>query len=57
MLTAGARYADYGGRASFFMAVLSALGVVGTIQLRRPLPAEREPAGHDRCCSGQREEE
>jgi len=50
MLTAGARYADYGGCAYFLMAILSALGVVGTIQLRRALPAEREPADHDRCC-------
>jgi hypothetical protein len=50
MLTAGARYAGYGGRAYFFMAILSALGVVGTIQLRRALPADREPADHDRCC-------
>ena len=50
MLTAVGLYADYGGRAYFFMAVLSALGVVGTIQLRRALPAQREPADHDRCC-------
>ena len=50
MLAAGARYADYGGRAYFFVAVRSALGVVDTIQLRGALPAEREPTDHDRCC-------
>ena len=37
MLTSLARYADYGGRAYFFMAILSALGVVGTIRPRRAL--------------------
>jgi hypothetical protein len=57
MLTAGALYADYGGRAYFFMAGPSALGVVGTIQLRGALPAEREPTDHDRCCKEHRGEE
>jgi hypothetical protein len=57
MLTAGALYADYGGRAYFFMAGPSALGVVGTIQLRGALPVEREPTDHDRCCKEHRGEE
>jgi MFS transporter, PPP family, 3-phenylpropionic acid transporter len=35
MLLAGALYADYGGRAYLFMAVLSAAGVLGAARLRK----------------------
>jgi PPP family 3-phenylpropionic acid transporter len=35
MLGAGAHYASYGGRAYLFMALLSALGLVGVARLAR----------------------
>jgi MFS transporter, PPP family, 3-phenylpropionic acid transporter len=38
MLGAGALYADYGGRAYLFMALLSALGLIGVMQLSRTAP-------------------
>ncbi len=41
MLVAGALYADYGGRAYLFMAVLSALGLLGVARLLKTAPAER----------------
>ena len=37
MMAAGALYAGYGGRAYLFMAVLSAAGLAGTLQLRHAL--------------------
>jgi MFS transporter, PPP family, 3-phenylpropionic acid transporter len=40
MLAAGTLYADYGGRAYLFMALLSALGLLGVIRLARTTPAE-----------------
>jgi PPP family 3-phenylpropionic acid transporter len=38
MLGAGALYAAYGGRAYFFMALLSALGLLGVARLARGSP-------------------
>ena len=48
--------ADYGARLFFYGRSFCAR-VVTTIQLRRALPAAREPADHDRCCNGRRGEE
>lgn len=38
MAAAGALYANYGGHAYLFMAVLSAAGLAGAVGLRRPVP-------------------
>jgi PPP family 3-phenylpropionic acid transporter len=41
MVIAGALYSAYGGRAYLFMALLSAAGLIGAVQLGRPATGEQ----------------